>query len=267
MIAVGLLGVALAGPFGVDLVTYRVTDTLRAQTIGLDAVALFVVAPLAVVAATLVLRDHAGGALIGLGVGTYSSYMALQYVVGPDYTTFPGDNERLFPVFAVLFAAGWLVAVGSWTALPMRDLPRFVGRERWLATITLPTLAVVAFVRYVPALADVLGGSPTDGTYVEGPTFFWTIALLDLGVFLPATVATILGIRRGVAWAAKAVFLLAGWFALVGTAVAGMSIAMAIEDVPAGSARSALSLALLGGAFVVVAVLLFEPAFERVDRR
>jgi hypothetical protein len=48
-IALGLAAVALLGPLATGLVSYRVSETLRDQTIGLDAVSLFVVAPLSVV--------------------------------------------------------------------------------------------------------------------------------------------------------------------------------------------------------------------------
>ena len=57
--------------------------------------------------------------------------------------------------------------------------------------------------------------------YLAGPAFSWAIALLDLGVFLPLTVATCVGLARGRPWAQKALYTVAGWFGLVGLAVAG----------------------------------------------
>jgi hypothetical protein len=60
-LAFGLAAVALLGPFGSGVIDYRVTETLRNQTIALDAVSLFFVAPLALLAAVLVVRHRVGG--------------------------------------------------------------------------------------------------------------------------------------------------------------------------------------------------------------
>src|SRR5690242_16036390 len=47
LLTVGLATVALLGPLASGVIEYHLTETLRNQMIGLDAVALFVVAPLA----------------------------------------------------------------------------------------------------------------------------------------------------------------------------------------------------------------------------
>jgi hypothetical protein len=118
VIASGLVGVALLGPLASEVIDYRVTETLRNQTIGLDAVSLFVVAPLALLAATLVLRRHVAGPALALGIGAYTTYMFVQYILGPDYADLPGNNELLFPLALVLFASGWAVALAARAALP-----------------------------------------------------------------------------------------------------------------------------------------------------
>lgn len=56
VIALGLAALALAGPLAFEIVDYRVTETLRNQTIGLDLVSLAVVAPLAIAGSCLGLR-------------------------------------------------------------------------------------------------------------------------------------------------------------------------------------------------------------------
>ena len=96
VIACRLAAVALLGPLGSGVIDYRVTQTLRNQVIGLDGVSLFVVAPLALVAVRLVLRQRVLGVVLALGIGTYTSYMLIQYVLGPDYGHLAGNNQRLF---------------------------------------------------------------------------------------------------------------------------------------------------------------------------
>jgi hypothetical protein len=258
-IALGLAAVALVGPLVSELIDYRVTETLRNQTIGLDAVSLFFVAPLALVAAVLALRGHVAGSGIALGIGAYTAYMFLQYILGPDYAHLRGNNERLFPLAILLFAAGWGVALMAWNAIDGERLPRSRRRERLIGRFVLPVLALVAFSRYVPQLMDWMSSSPKDENYLAGPTFSWAIAMLDLGVFLPATVATCIGLVRGTHWAPKALYAVVGWFGLVGPAVGAMAITMYVNEDPIASDGNAIFMSLLGLAFLTFAVVVYWP--------
>jgi hypothetical protein len=265
-IGLGLAVVALVGPFMTELIDYRVTETLRNQTMGLDAVSLFLVAPLALLAALFTLRGHVAGPVIALGVGAYSAYMLLQYILGPDYAHLSGNNERLFPLALFLFAAGWGAGLMAWNVVDAEWLPRSRRRERVIGRFVLPVLAVAAFSRYVPQLMDWLSSSPKDENYLAGPSFSWAIAMLDLGVFLPATVAACVGLVRGAAWAQKALFTVVGWFGLVGPAVAAMAIMMYVNDDPIASGASAVFMSVLGGLFFVLALYLFRPLLVRRPR-
>jgi hypothetical protein len=267
VIAFGLAALALLGPLGWGAIDYRVTQSLRNQVIGLDGVSLFVVAPLALVAARLVLRQRVLGVVLALGIGTYTSYMLIQYVLGPDYGQLAGNNQRLFPLDVLLFAAGWWVALTAWRAVDGEALRSTRRRERLIGRVVLPLLAAVAFLRYVPSLADWMSATPTDRGYLAGPAFAWTIALLDLGVFLPATVLACGGLARGAAWAGKALFLVVGWFGLVGPAVAAMAITMYLNDDPNGSAGGAVFMSALGLAFLALAVLAFRPLLHEPGER
>ena len=101
---------------------------------------------------------------------------------------------------------------------------RLIGR--WL----IPAVATVVFVRYLPTLADWMSPNPEAEDYLAGPNFSWAIALLDLGLALPATVGVCFGYRLGAGWARAGLYALTGWFALVGAAVGGMAIAMQVRD-------------------------------------
>ena len=261
VIAVGLSVVALLGPLVSGLIEYRVTETLRNQTIGLDAVSLFLVAPLSLIAAVLVRREHIAGSALALGIGAYTSYMFVQYIVGPDYAHLPGNNERLFVFCLLLFMAGWMVALVAWNGIEVESMPTSRGRDRLIARVVLPVLALLAFGRYLPVLADVMSSTPEDEGYLAGPNFFWAIAMLDLGVFLPLTVAACVGLLRGTRWAQKALYTVVGWFGLVGPAVAAMAITMYVNDDPNASGGTAVFMTGLGLAFAVLAVVVYRPLF------
>ncbi|MDQ3888999.1 MAG: hypothetical protein M3312_00395 [Actinomycetota bacterium] len=265
VIAAGLTAVALVGPLVAALVDYRVTETLRNQTIGLDAVSLFVVAPLALLAAFLVVRGHVAGPVLALAIGAYTAYMFVQYVLGPDYAHMRGNNERLFPLALLLFAAGWAVALTAWQAIDVERLPRSPRRDRLVGRVVLPVLALAVFGRYVPSLIDWMSSSPADKNYLAGPSFSWAIALLDLGVFLPLTAAACVGLIRGACWGQKALYAVAGWFGLVGLAVAAMANAMYVKDDPVASGANTVFMSVLGGLFLVLAVYLYRPLLAPRD--
>jgi hypothetical protein len=67
--AAGLVAVASLGPLTGGPVDYHVSETLRNQTIGLDAASLLVVVPVAVVAAVLTLRAHVAGPVLARPAG------------------------------------------------------------------------------------------------------------------------------------------------------------------------------------------------------
>jgi hypothetical protein len=246
------------------VIDYRVTETLRNQTIGLDAVSLVFVAPLALFSAVLALRDHVAGPALALGIGAYTSYMFLQYILGPDYAHLPGNNEQLFPLALFLFAAGWIVALAAWNACAAPTHSR--ERDRLIGRFVLPVLALVAFSRYVPQLADWASSSPKDENYLAGPSFSWAIAMLDLGVFLPATVAACVGLVHGARWAQKALYTVVGWFGLVGPAVAGMAITMYVNNDPTASGGNAVFMSVLGALFLALAVSVYAPLFTAAAR-
>ena len=265
-LALGLALVSLLGPLVTGLVEYHVTETLLNQTIGLDAVSLLVVAPLAVLTAVLVARDHVAGPVLAIALGAYTTYMFLQYILGPDYLGLPGNNQILFPLYLALFTGGWAIALAGWNAADLERLPRSPRRDRVVGRFVLPALAFLVFFRYVPALADTMSADPQGAEYLAGPTFFWAIAMLDLGVFLPATVVACVGLARGAPWAHKALYAVVGWFALVGPAVAGMALTMYVNDDPNASGAGVVFMTALGLAFAVVAVVLLRPLFAREQR-
>lgn len=263
VIAFGLVAVAALGPLVSGVIDYRVTETLRNQTIGLDAVSLFVVAPLALTAAVLVGRGRLLGSVLALGIGAYTAYMFVQYILGPDYADLPGNNERLFPLALLLFVCGWAVAFSAWRSIGNQALPLSERRARLVGRYVLPLLALAAFGRYLPTLADWMSSAPKDGVYAAGPSFGWVIALLDLGIFLPLTVSACVGLHRRRPWAAKALYTVTGWFGLVGPAVAAMAITMAVNNDPNGSTGNAVFMSVLGFAFLVLGLVIYQPLLRR----
>ncbi|MGH2946465.1 MAG: hypothetical protein ACRDPC_09450 [Solirubrobacteraceae bacterium] len=261
-----IAALSLLGPLLTGVIDYRVSHIHQSQLLGLDAVSLVIVAPLAILAGVLALRRRPEWPLLAIGPALYVIYMVPQYVLGPDYLGRSGNNERFFPLFLVLFVIAAVAAVAAWNAIDLDRLPTSSRAERLVASMLLPVAAFVVFSRYVPALSDTMSASPGNEEYLAGPVFLWTIALLDLGVALPATVAACRGLRRGTTWGRKALYAVVSWFALVGVAVGAMAVATYLRDDPASSVASAAMMVVLGLGFAAIAAFLAAPLVRRQSK-
>jgi hypothetical protein len=266
LIALGACVAALSvlGPLVAGVIEYRVSDeVVVSQLLGLDAVALAVVAPLANVAGVMALRGHRAWPVVGIGPALFVLYMVPQYVFGPDYIGREGNNERFFPLFLALFIVALVAAIAAWSAMDLDRVSVSMRAERLVARIFLPVAAFLAFGRYLSLLSDTMSASPAGHEYLAGPVFVWTITLLDLGLALPATVAACVGFRRGARWARNALYAVVAWFALVGVAVGAMAVAMSIRNDPGTSVASAATMVTLGLAFAAMAAALWAPLVRR----
>jgi hypothetical protein len=258
-LAVGLSSLAVLGPLVTGVIRWRISPLVHDQLLGLDAVSLVVVAPLAGTAGVRALRRDPLGRLLGFGPAAYVAYMVPQYVVGPDYLGASGNNERAFPLLLALFVVGVVTAVATWSGMDLERLGTSPSRERVVARVLLPVAAIAVFSRYAASLPDIMSAAPASADYRAGPAFVWTIALLDLGLALPAIVATIIGMRRGSGWARRALYAVVSWLALVGVAVGGMAVAMFVRGEPTMSVAGMGSMALLGLGLVGIAAAIFAP--------
>ncbi|MFF9818698.1 hypothetical protein [Streptomyces sp. NPDC014006] len=248
----------LLGPAGSAVIDYPIPDdgTLMSQLVALDVFAVAVIAPLAVCAAVLVLRRHRLSGMVAIAPSVYTAYMVPQYVLGPQYLRYDGNSEAFFPLQLALFVLGWTTALLAWQQINPAAWAPPGRRERIIGGALIPLLAIVTFTRYVPAILDAAATHPSAADYREGPGYFWTIALLDLGVGLPAAIAATAGVRHGRAWARKLALALSGWLALVGPAVAAMAISAWLRDGPDASAGQAAAMTALGLLFSVLGVTL-----------
>jgi hypothetical protein len=122
-LAAGMSALSVLGPLVTGLVHWRITPLVNDQLLGLDAVSLVVVAPLAAVAGLLTRRGAALGPVLGFGPAMYAAYMVPQYVLGPDYLRTAGNNERAFPLLLGLLVLGVGIACrlgARWTSIASR---------------------------------------------------------------------------------------------------------------------------------------------------
>lgn len=264
LVLAGLLTAnSVLGPLVTGTIEYRFSEVLVNQGIGLDAVALLMAVPVAVVAGIRTLRGNRAGPVLAFVPAMFAAYMAPQYVIGPDYLGLEGNNEQFFVFHVGLFIVAVGVIVLAWSLVDRTWLPPSTRqsdlRRSWVM------FAVAAFIllgRWLPAIAALLGGKPTLAEYLENPTSYLLIGFLDLGVVVPAAIVAGVGLRLGTAWARTAAYAVIGWFALVPAAVAAMAITMQVNNDPTATAGATVGFSVAAVVFTAGAILLYRPLFE-----
>lgn len=262
-LGIGLAANSILGPFGLDVVDYHFSTTLINQGIGLDIVALFAVAPVAVIAGVLVLRGSPAGPVVGFIPATFATYMMPQYVVGPEYLDLPGNNEQFFLLHLGLFVLAIACLVGAWNSVDRASLrPASRTSDHRRSWVLFGVAAFILIGRWMPGILDLLSGDPEIVDFLENPTSYLLIGILDLGLVFPAAVITAVALRRGVDWARTASYAVIGWFALVPASVAAMALTMVVNDDPHADSGLATIFSVMAIIFTVGAVLLYRPMFD-----
>lgn len=263
LLAGGLASNSLLGPLAFEVIRYRYSESLINQGVGLDLVAILGAVPLALLAGILALRGHRAAPVLAFIPSTFALYMVPQYVVGPEYLDLPGNNERFFVFHLVLFILALALVVGSWVCIDGDSLPpRGAVSCRRRSLVLFGVAAFILLGRWLPGIIDLTAGDPTGADFLENPTAYLLIGLLDVGLVVPAALAAGIGLRRGARWARKAAFAVIGWFALVPAAVAAMAITMQLNDDPNATGGATALFVAAAMVFTVGAVVLYLPLFR-----
>jgi hypothetical protein len=231
LLGIGVAVTASLGPLGLCVIRFRTSANVETQFVGGEIVSLFVVAPLAIVAGVFWLRGHRLAPALTLGPALYAVYIYLTVVVGQEYARFPGNVEYFFVLFVGLIALSMALAAVSWTRLAEQHpvLPG-EGTRRLLAGIFI-VIGVFFALTWAAQIRQVYGGSLSP-EYLEAPTLFWTIKLLDYGFVLPLLIATGVGLLRRWPWATAAAYGVITFTTCLALAIAGMTLAMLLKGDP-----------------------------------
>ena len=264
VLAAGAASLSLLGPLALGWVDYHVVDDVENQVIGGDLAALVLVAPICVLAGVLVLRRRSAGPVLALAPTAFVMYLYSQLAIGGEFAAVSGDSERAFPLMLALF---WLAGAGfvlAWRAVDAAALPEpHDALRRSIGGALLLVAVFLTFGLHLRGLVDVLDGAPYGVEYTQGPTVFWVVKWMDLGLVVPLTLITAVGVLRRAPWSRLLVYAVVGWAALLGTAVAAMGLVMVINDDPAASPALAGGFVGFAVAFLALAGWLFHPLLDQ----
>lgn len=259
----GLAANSVLGPLMLEVIRYRFSESLLNQTIGLDAVSLAIIGPLAVAGGILALRAHPMAPVLALGPTLFVSYMLVQYIVGPEYLRYEGNNERFFPFHLALFILGAGLAIVAWHEASRVALPCPSPRTaRWAGGVLVVSALFLVFGLHLAGLADAMSGHPEETAYLESPTSFWVVKFMDLGIVAPIALATGAGVLRGAGRATQAMYAALGWLSLMAAAVFAMAVTMLANDDPDASPGLAFAFGAITAALGALAVRVHLPLFR-----
>jgi hypothetical protein len=253
---VGVAASSVLGPLVLKVIRFRTSANIENQFIGGDIVSLALGAPVAIVAGVLWLRDHRLAPALSLAPALYTVYTYTSVVLGQEYGRYDGNVEKFFPLYVGLIALAGVIAAAAWSQLGRDGLPApSVRARRGVAGLFIAFGSLIA-VTWSRQIQLVVTGHPTT-EYLEGPTLFWLIKLLDFGFLIPAMMATGIGLLRANPSAIKATYGLAGFLTCLTGSISGMAVAMAVKQDP--SSQPAMIVILLpttAGLAVLTASLL-----------
>lgn len=261
-LGMGVAANALLGPMALGELRYHVSGHMENQVIGGDIASLVFVAPAAVGAGVLTLREHRAGPVLALAPSLFALYLVFQLAVGAEFERYLGNSERFFPLHAAIVALAGSCAILAWARIDAGTLPPPTGRLRKIAGGAFIAVAVFLVLGlHLPGLLDAWSDTPTATEYLENPTVFWVVKMMDLAIVVPAAVATGAGLLANARWANRAAYPIAGWFTLLGAAVAGMAIVMLVNDDPDASAGLAVGFGVFVVLFAWLTLRLYRPLF------
>jgi hypothetical protein len=251
LLALGLMANAVLGPLGLGWIQWRLSPYGLNQTYGSDAAALLLGAPIATVTAWLWHRGRRLGVPLALGAALFSLYYAVAEVIGPDYIRYAGNNERFFLLFLAIIVLSWSIAFSASTRLDARPPRPPIWLRRGLAIVLVLGGLLLAFA-WGGALIDIAMSGRLSEAYLDAPSGFWIVRIVDVGFLAPVCLATGAGLWRSQPLAIKAAYGVTVFLTLQAAAVLLMAGVMLWRGDPTATPAFAVALVPI---FVALATL------------
>lgn len=234
LLALGIASAALLGPLVLGVIRFHMSDLLVNQYLGGEIVSLFFVAPVLATAGVLWLRGDRLAPALALGPALYTVYTFVTAILGQDYARYPGNAEKAFPLYVALIAGGFCL-----TFLAGRELGDSEAREmpttlRRVAAGLFLLIVVFFALAWSAQISLVYRGDPST-EYLDNPTLFWLIRMLDLGFLLPLFAFLGVGLLKKCSYAIRMSYGMVSFAVCMAGAILGMSVAMLFRGDPSAS--------------------------------
>ncbi|HEY4606147.1 MAG TPA: hypothetical protein VIH55_00750, partial [Acidimicrobiia bacterium] len=175
LLGLGVAASALLGPLLLGVIEYHASPGAIDQITGADVAALFLVAPLSIVAGILALRGHRAAPVLAIGPAVFAVYTYTQLTLGGDFLRYPGNSEHFFLLNLGLFILGGVVAVAAWGSIDAPGLPKSSPRfDRFLGCVLLAAAGFLLVGLHLPHLLEMWRGELSEA-YLADPGVFWLV--------------------------------------------------------------------------------------------
>lgn len=121
-LGLGIAASSILGPLVLNVIRLRTSESIENQFIGGEIVSLGLVAPVAIAAGVLWLRDHRLAPALALAPALYAVCTYASVVFAQEYTRFDRNAERFFPLYTALAGGGAAIAISAWSRLARRPV-------------------------------------------------------------------------------------------------------------------------------------------------
>jgi len=189
--------------------------------------------------------------------------------MGPDYTRYPGNNERFFSLLLVLIVLGWTTCLRAWTALDPVPPPPAGWLRRSLAVVLFLGGAALGFAwlrqLFELAVTGTFAAEADAIAYADAPSGFWIVRVVDLGFIVPISLATGFGLWRASATAIKAAYGVTAFLVLQATSVLAMGVIMLVRQDPTATPTLLVVLAPVSLGLVVLTAILYASSSRQTQ--
>jgi hypothetical protein len=218
---------SLAGLFS-DAAYSRETATWAAQGVGQDLINVAVVVPALIISAFFARRGSVRARMVLVGALLYMTYSFVLYALFVHF-------GPLFLPYVAALGLSVFALIGSLSGLDAAELQRAIAAHPWRRA-TAGFLVVIGGLFAVLWLSEIVPAtlaSQDPASVIESQFPVNPIHVLDLALFLPATIATGVLLWRGRPAGLLFAIPILAFLSLMGTAIIAMVLVMQQRGIPA----------------------------------
>ncbi|QLH75266.1 MAG: hypothetical protein HPY73_07325 [Methanomassiliicoccales archaeon] len=260
-----LVVMAVLGPLGLDLIEHRVSQSAKWQLEGQDIADLLFLAPLLFIGGLMAILNRPNAKYLLILAPLTLMYTGLSIGVGAEWSdpTMTGNVEDFTWIFLGLVVGGLFLLISTLSMFGPDDIPdlEMKGLRKFSIGMSL-FLFLFAWMWIFQVITVVHKGDLPDGSYADGPTLFWTIRYLDLGIVVPLGFMALYLLQKHPKRAYSLVLLFFGFFATMAISVDSMLAVQVIKgDQNLGSIGPG------AGIFLVLTALTFYALYYLLRHR
>jgi hypothetical protein len=250
--AILMIYLAVMGPMFAGAIKYKTGDIVNNQLIGQDAVNLFIISPLMIIAGILLIMKNPFSKYLLIATPLFLLYYALSYTIGFEWSScvYTGNSEKYFFHFLFIIIAALIILIYSIHVFPKNVKPTFQKKGLTIYSVLCSVFLILFAMMWVKEVFEVMKTGTSRG-YDIAPTTFWLVRAFDLGFSIPLGFISIYLLWSKPRESFPMQMMFFGFFITMALAVNAMGIMMLVKKDPTFSMEN---LVVFGAMGIIVVV-------------